>query len=198
MAKRRKFGKDSEIHKSTGDLFDYVNGGRDAWVAKIEAIRLADVTPERINKWRVAFVKRAGDNPLKQRRARITCNSLMRQAKSLFAPGLLEHVAMHKPQTPPFGGVAFYALTVWLRGKGVTAIKPLHELRKEFGSQLCAKYGIYAASRMLRHSDIAITAQHYLDQKERVTSSGFYHPSYARNRPLQTIIAAYGGARGGR
>lgn len=43
---------------------------------------------------------------------------------------------------------------------GITAIKPLHELRKEFGSQLCAKYGIYAASRMLRHADIAITAQH--------------------------------------
>jgi len=53
--------------------------------------------------------------------------------------------------------------------KGVTAVKPLHELRKEFGSQLCAKYGIYAASRMLRLADIAITAQHYLDQKERVT-----------------------------
>jgi integrase len=59
------------------------------------------------------------------------------------------------------------ALTAWLRSKGVTAIKPLHELRKEFGSQLCAKYGIYAASRMLRHADIRVTAQHYLDTKER-------------------------------
>ncbi len=49
----------------------------------------------------------------------------------------------------------------------MTAIKPLHELRKEFGSQLCAKYGIYAASRMLRHADIRVTAQHYLDTKER-------------------------------
>jgi integrase len=63
----------------------------------------------------------------------------------------------------------FDALISWLRSKRVTAVKPLHELRKEFGSQLCAKYGIYAASRMLRHADIAITAQHYLDQKERVT-----------------------------
>ena len=63
----------------------------------------------------------------------------------------------------------FDTLIAWLRAKGVAAIKPLHELRKEFGSQLCAKYGIYAASRMLRHADIAITAQHYLDQKERVT-----------------------------
>jgi len=40
-------------------------------------------------------------------------------------------------------------------------------LRKEFGSQLCAKYGIYAASRMLRHADIRVTAEHYLDTKER-------------------------------
>jgi integrase len=63
----------------------------------------------------------------------------------------------------------FDGLIKWLKSKGVTAVKPLHELRKEFGSQMCAKAGIYAASRMLRHADIAITAQHYVDQKERVT-----------------------------
>ena len=28
-------------------------------------------------------------------------------------------------------------------------------------------YGIYAASRMLRHVNIRVTAQHYLDTKER-------------------------------
>lgn len=49
----------------------------------------------------------------------------------------------------------------------MTALKPLHELRKEFGSQVCAKYGIYAASRMLRHADIRVTAEHYLDAKKR-------------------------------
>lgn len=273
--------------------FDYVSGGRKEWVARIDRIKLADITPARINKWRIAFVRMAGGNPVKQRRARITCNSLMRQAKSLFASNLLTHVAIHKPDKLPFDGVAFYkresmryrssvdienlishamrelpqeqlkifllatmaglrrdeidklqwqafhwrdgairiettehltpktsdsagdvpidrelaalfqgwrakatdlfvieadaeprmdasyahyraqrhfdALITWLRSKGVAAIKPLHELRKEFGSQLCAKYGIYTASRMLRHADIAITAQHYLDQKERVT-----------------------------
>jgi integrase len=279
--------------KASKEKFDYVNGGRDAWLAKIDRIKLVDVTPDKVNKWRIAFVKRAGGNPVKQRRARITCNSLMRQAKSLFASELLRHVAMHKPDKLPFDGVAFYkresmryhskvdiealisdavrklpqeqlkifllatmaglrraeidklqwqaflwkegairiettehsapktsssagdvpidkelvalfrgwyakatgsfvieadatlrndasythyraqrhfdALIAWLRSKGVTAPKPLHEMRKEFGSQLCAKYGIYAASRALRHADIAITAQHYVDQKERVT-----------------------------
>jgi hypothetical protein len=279
--------------KAGREKFDYVNGGRAAWIAKIDRIKLADVTPDKVNKWRIAFVKRAGANPIKQRRARITCNSLMRQAKSLFSPDLLVHVAIHKPDKLPFDGVAFFeresmryhstvdiealiqdavhelpqeqlkifllatmaglrrneidklqwpafrwddgviriqttdfftpkssdgagdvpidkellamfrgwhakaagtfvieadaepltetsythyraqrhfaAVTEWLRAKGVTAIKPLHELRKEFGSQLCAKYGIYAASRMLRHSGIGITAEHYLDQKEHVT-----------------------------
>ena len=273
--------------------FDYVNGGRAAWIAKIDRIRLADVTPVKVNKWRIAFVKKVGANPIKQRRARISCNSLMRQAKSLFSPELLAHVELSMPEKLSFDGVAFYgresmrycstidiealiqdavrelpqeqlkifllatfaglrrneidklqwlafrwndgiiriqatecftpkssegagdvpidrellamfrgwhakasgtfvieadpgprteagythyradchfiSLMDWLRSKGITAEKPLHELRKEFGSQLCAKYGIYAASRMLRHSGIAITAEHYLDQKERVT-----------------------------
>ena len=275
------------------EKFDYASGGRDAWVSKIDRIPLANVTPDKVNKWRITFVKRAGSTPLEQRRARISCNSIIRMAKCLFTPDLMAHLGENKPAKTPFEGVAFYpresmryrstvdiealigdamrelpqeqlkifllatmaglrrneidklpwsafrwnecavriettehfrpktsdsggdvpldekllamlrgwhakatgvfvieangelptdptytyyrahrhfdALNVWLRRKGVTALKPLHELRKEFGSQVCAKYGIYAASRMLRHADIAITAQHYLDQKERVT-----------------------------
>ena len=94
--------------KGGREKFDYVNGGRDAWVAKIDRIKLGDVTPDKVNKWRIAFVKRVDGNPVKQRRARITCNSLMRQAKSLFSTELLTHVAMHKPDKLPFDGVAFY------------------------------------------------------------------------------------------
>ncbi len=52
-------------------------------------------------------------------------------------------------------------LTHWLRKKGVTARKPLHELRKELGALVTAEHGIYAASRVLRHSNVATTAAHY-------------------------------------
>jgi hypothetical protein len=61
-------------------------------------------------------------------------------------------------------------LTEWLRVHGVSGKKPLHTLRKEFGSRICDQYGIYAASRALRHADIAITSQHYLDKRARTTS----------------------------
>jgi integrase len=64
---------------------------------------------------------------------------------------------------------AFNGLCEWLRSKGLEGLKPIHTLRKEFGSLICQQAGLYAASRALRHADVGITARHYLDQKERVT-----------------------------
>jgi integrase len=61
----------------------------------------------------------------------------------------------------------FKSLFAWLRSKGVSSANPLHTLRKEFGSRINDMHGVYAASRALRHADIAITSQHYLDKKSR-------------------------------
>ena len=64
----------------------------------------------------------------------------------------------------------FQALYTWLEGKGVSAKKKLHELRKECGSVIANTMGIFAASRALRHSDIRITSQYYSDKKVRITT----------------------------
>ncbi len=64
-------------------------------------------------------------------------------------------------------GAVFDNLTDWLRKHGVTARKPLHELRKELGALVTAEHGIYAASRVLRHSNVATTAAHYSDLKTK-------------------------------
>ena len=63
----------------------------------------------------------------------------------------------------------FDRVTAWLRKHGVTARKPLHELRKELGALITAEHGIYAASRVLRHADLSTTAAHYTDLKTRPT-----------------------------
>jgi len=62
---------------------------------------------------------------------------------------------------------SFKKLLNWLRSKGVTARNPLHTLRKEFGSLINQKFGIYAASAALRHSNITITREAYVDKKQR-------------------------------
>jgi len=61
----------------------------------------------------------------------------------------------------------FERLSAWLRQNGVNTNRPLHTLRKEFGSQVCAIHGIHAASRQLRHTVIATTDLFYTDGRKR-------------------------------
>ena len=63
---------------------------------------------------------------------------------------------------------AFDSLLAWLRLNGVEDRRALHTLRKEAGSIIATKSGIYAAARFLRHSDIKVTALHYAEHKDRV------------------------------
>ncbi len=64
----------------------------------------------------------------------------------------------------------FEALYAWLRSKGVTASKPLHELRKELGAILASTHGIFAAQSVLRHARISTTADYYADKKTRISA----------------------------
>ena len=66
----------------------------------------------------------------------------------------------------------FEEIYSWLRGQGISAQKPLHELRKELGAVLASSLGIYAAQSVLRHAQITTTAAHYADKKVRF-SAGF-------------------------
>jgi integrase len=63
----------------------------------------------------------------------------------------------------------FRGLLDWLRHQGIADLKPLHVLRKEAGNLICGAEGLHAASRFLRHGDVRVTAEHYLDKKSQVT-----------------------------
>lgn len=278
--------------------FNYRSGGgRETWVERVHAVKLASITPARIQQWKIAFVNRALGDPLKQKSAETSANSYLRMAKGLFSKKVLKHLAhLQLPTSLPFDGVELYkegdmryssridagelmkagqeelamtepeqwkilllalgaglrrgeinallwrqvdfdrgviriettevfrpksaksagdvqidvelvailrgyhaiakgafvieaeaparpgasyptvraepvfkGLCQWLRKNGVEGLRPLHTMRKEFGSLVCQQAGLYAASRALRHADVGITARHYLDAKERVT-----------------------------
>jgi len=284
--------------------YDYRSGGRDARLAKINAVRLSDLTPALVQRWRIAYLSRAL-SPGAQRAAKISVNSVLRQAASLFAPKRLEFISLPPGYRSPFAGVkleprqscryrtsfdvqaliasareelapsdpeaykvfllglccglrrgeidklqwrafdwkaqklhieptehfaaktrdsigsvdlepqlvaifrsfrgnapessfviqttpelstrtraegkksrpyfhyraqkVFKRLSRWLRLHGVRTLRPIHVLRKEYGSRVCELHGIYAASRALRHTDIAVTAAHYVDKRSRAT-----------------------------
>ena len=64
--------------------------------------------------------------------------------------------------------VAFEEVLGWLRGRGWDSVQPLHQLRKEFGSSVNQKFGLFAASSALGHTSIQLTASTYVGQKKAI------------------------------
>ena len=275
--------------------FDGRAGGAVAWRAKVDAVKLASLTPDAVRRWQRDFCAPHAGNPLALQRARRNANSFVRNARALFGKAVLARVTLEPPAPLPFAGVAllpegshryaakvdfmrladearaelrdaepevwkalllalcaglrrgeidgltwpqvdavrgvvriettanfqpktrtserevplapgvlreldalrpqgggfviasphklppltgpreyrcrdtFDRLVAWLRGKGVTADKPLHEARKEFGSLVTRQAGLFAASRLLGHSSLDVTQRHYAELRERVT-----------------------------
>jgi integrase len=90
------------------DKFDYRGGGRQKWIDKVHSIKLAKLTPEVIQRWKRAFLDRAGDDPIRSRAAKISVNSFLRRAKSLFAPNATKHLTRVRLPSPlPFEKVSF-------------------------------------------------------------------------------------------
>jgi integrase len=78
---------------------------RSAWLQKINGASLSELTLERVQRWKLEFPAKAGQHPMqKQTRAR-SANSLIRQAKSLFARKRLKFVSVKLPTPLPFAGI---------------------------------------------------------------------------------------------
>jgi integrase len=278
---------------------DYRKGGMAKWRAAIDAVPLAEVTPDRIRAWKRWYIDQAGRDEIRRRRYTVTVNSYVRQARALFSKRkvLAKLRSIQLPDVLPFDGVAldprtdtkfygcgieplallraamtelgdddhreelkafllaitlglrrrevdmlewrsfdfvtatlrivptkwyalktnesaaelpvepeilelfrgwragatsefviesdrepksvdyqhyrceetFQALLQWLRAKGVQGHKPIHVLRKLYGSALADLHGLHAASSGLRHADIRTTHEFYADRRVKVT-----------------------------
>lgn len=305
---------------SSNKKCDYVNGGFQAWKSKVEAVPLDALTPKSIQAWISAYMRTIPIDPLSQRRAKTTINSVIRNSKNLFSKKLTEHMVFDVQS--PFEGVStfpkqrtryhsrfdaatlanaaqnelnveilemaispgergygkakrerekalskreqfkilllslgaglrrdeidtlktsqlnfeentitlendadtelksedsagvidvdsatmqalkeliqpgesyvihskvasrlgtryhhyrcerhFKGLLAWLKLQGIESRNAIHTMRKEFGSEVCKQFGIFVASQMLRHSNITLTREHYVDKKGRTAVS---------------------------
>jgi integrase len=288
----------SEIARIPGANKKRFSSERERWLGVVHAIKLAQLRPEKIERWKTAFLAGAKSDPISQRSARVSINSYLRRAKCLFGRQILKHLLVALPEPLPFAGVEFEKrpslryhsafdvhalvaqarrelaeqgkselfkifvlaamcglrrreidllpwsafrweedilrieathffhpkseesiadipiepelvalfrgyharangqfvieseaepkvdaayvhyrcadlfkeLCTWLRAHGVKTVRPLHTLRKEFGSVINRAHGIHTASRALRHASIGITAEIYVDSRVRTTS----------------------------
>lgn len=90
--------------KAAKAKYDYVTGGRAAWLAKVNGQRLNLLTPESVNAWRNSYVAHAGDDPVKRKSAERSAASCLRCARALFAPDAAADLKVKLPPNP-FAGV---------------------------------------------------------------------------------------------
>jgi integrase len=90
--------------KAKRSKYDYVTGGRKAWLAKVDAQRLDILSSETVSAWRNAYVAKAGADPVKRKSAERSAASYMRCARSLFTSDVLSVLKVKLPSNP-FAGV---------------------------------------------------------------------------------------------
>ena len=64
-------------------------------------------------------------------------------------------------------------LSAWLKAQGVKDAKPIHYLRKCYGSLAVADHGIFVAAKLLGHSSIMLTASTYAGQVDELPAVKF-------------------------
>ncbi len=84
--------------------YDYVNGGREAWLAKVDGQPLDMLTVDTVNAWRNAYVAKAGTDPVKRKSAERSAASYLRCVRALFADDVLSLLQVKLPANP-FKGV---------------------------------------------------------------------------------------------
>jgi hypothetical protein len=77
------------------------------WLTKVHGVKLEDVTPAKVEEWKRSFLARAGGDPPALRRARISVNSMLRRARSLFSAKRIRQVQLSLPSPLPFDGMQF-------------------------------------------------------------------------------------------
>jgi integrase len=102
------------LRKIVGDIirvkrnrkrFGPKGGGARAYRQACDAAPLSLLSPEAIQKWRIEYVKRA-KTPAEQRSRMTSCNSTLRQARSLFGKKISRFVPL--PEPAPFQQVEFF------------------------------------------------------------------------------------------
>jgi integrase len=79
--------------------------------AAIDSTSLSVITPEAVQAWRLGFLARAQGDATREQSAKTSCNSIIRQARSLFAPKVVQFLgSLRLPQPLPFAGVQFFPL----------------------------------------------------------------------------------------
>jgi integrase len=163
------------------DRYDYRQGGQRKWLTKVHSVKLAEVTPARVQEWKRSFSANAGRDPLALRRARISVNSLLRQARSLFAAKRIRHLQLSLPNPLPFDGVDSEPRQSMKYRSEIDVVALIKAAKAELRDSLPEAYKVFllAVSAGLRKKEIDLLEWASFRWEEnviRIEATRFFHP----------------------
>ena len=87
--------------------FDFKSGCYQTWLGKVRAVKLARITPEKVQEWKRSFLLRAKKILSLNGGPRVSVSSFLRQAQSLFSPKIIHYLNVELPSPLPFYGVEY-------------------------------------------------------------------------------------------
>ena len=177
-----------------------------------DLIRLRTITPEKIETWRIEFIRRKATDPLAERSARISASSLLLRARALFAPPTVARVRdlVEIPDPMPFHGVKAEAVRVPRYRSTFDLAELLESAREELALQHPEQYKIFLLGAMagLRRNEIDVlpwTAFRWDEGVIRIEATEFYRPKSEHSEGdvrvdpelLEIFQGYYAGRKGG-
>jgi integrase len=111
-------------------------GGREQWLERVHAVKLSQLTEDRLQKWTKSYLAAAKPDPKSQRSAQISLNSLIRSVRCLFSPKILPHLStLELPEELPFAKLECERCSAPKYQSTIDAEKLLAEARAELPEQ---------------------------------------------------------------
>jgi hypothetical protein len=168
------------LRKIASDIHDVADKKRATWRTRVDAIKLATLSAEAIEAWRTDFIKAGSVNPVREKSARVSANSFIGRARSLFGAEVISRVRdfVELPSPLPFAGVKVEKVHV-PRYRGGFAIEPLAEAALGELPPEQLKIFLLAAMAGLRRNEIdklPWTAFCWDEGVIRIQATEFYRP----------------------
>ena len=149
------------------------------WRERVDAIKLDTLTAQAIETWRVDFIKRGSTNPLKEKSARVSANSTIGRARSLFGAEVVSRVRdlVELPDPVPFAGVKVQRVHVTHYRSGFNVETLLESAREELAIAQPEQWKIFLLGAMAGFAATKSTSSHGVRSAGRRASSTFRRPN---------------------
>ena len=150
---------------------------------KRDVIKLRALTPEKIEDWRVEFIRRKASDPLREKSARISVGSFILRARSLFSPETVARIRdlVEIPEPLPFSGVKVETVRVPRYRATFDMVELLESAREELATAKPEQFKIFLLGAMagLRRNEIDVLPWSAFQWNEgviRIETTEHYRP----------------------